>query len=150
MYVDGNTAIEIEAPESERKPNRVKTIREQKEEGIRRRQQLKAQRRTRALFYTLASAGTALVIGVMVLLLCSVIEYNTLTNEIEALTSELDTLTLQNDSIEYDIDSSVDINDIIDTATNDLGMVRSTSSQVVIYSEYDSEYIDRIAAIPTD
>lgn len=148
MYVDGNTVIEIEKEEHAGKVRREKTIEEQKLEGLKQRKRALAMRRNRAMVYAAAAAGGVVVAVIMVLLLCSVITYNTLTNEIESLTSELDTLTLQNDSTEYDIDSSVDLNNIIETATEELGMVRSTSSVVVTYSDADSEYVNKVAEIP--
>ena len=150
IYVDGNTAIKIEKEQPAKKSSRVKTIREQRLEGIRQRERARAQKKAKAMAYAAVCAAAALVISAMILLVCSMITYNTLTSEVESLTSELEELTLQNDSIEYEIDSSVDLNEIIETATEDLGMVRSTASQIVTYSDTDSEYVNQVAEIPAD
>lgn len=146
IYIEGNTAIEIE----EEKPARVRreaVIRRQREEGLRAH---RARKRELTRKTALAATGCVLVSSALVLLLSSVITYNTLTSEVQSLTNELNTLTMQNDSIEYDIDSSVDLNEIIDTATNELGMVQSSASQIVTYSDSKSEYIDQVAGIPTE
>ena len=153
IYVDGNTAIEIDEPQKKEpgeKEKRLKAIEEQKKAGIRARRHQQALRRNKACVIAAASLGGCIVLTVMILLLCSVITYNTITNEIETLSAQLDTLTLQNDSAQYDIDSSVELSEIIETATEELGMVRSTSSDVVIYSDTESEYVDQVAEIPKD
>lgn len=150
IYISGNTAIEIEKEEPVRKVRRVKTIKEQREEGLRRQAKKRAERQRALVRNALVVFGAAAFLNVVVLLLGSVITYNSLTKEISTLSSELDALTLQNDSIEYDIDSSVDLNTIIDTATNELGMVRSSSAQIITYSDSESEYIEQVAAIPTE
>lgn len=148
IYVSGNTAIEIEKDDASLKKGRVDEIDEQKREGARIRRIQKARAKNRAAVCAAAAIGGMICAGIMVLLLSSAITYNTLTDEIESLTSELDTLTLQNDSTQYDIDSAVDLNEIIDTATNELGMVRSTASAVVLYSDAETEYINQVAEIP--
>ena len=153
IYVDGNTAIEIDEPEKKEpdgKAKRLKAIEEQKKAGIRARRHQQALRRNKAVVAAAAALGGCIIATVMILLLCSMITYNTITNEIETLSAELDTLTLQNDSAQYDIDSSVELNEIIETATEELGMVRSTSSVVVTYSDTESEYIEQVAEIPKD
>ena len=150
IYVSGNTAAEIEKEEESQKAVRRALIEEQRREGLKRQAQKRAQKRERAFAYALAASACALVLGVMVLLLSSVITYNSLTKEISTLTAELETLVEENDSIEYDIDSSVDLSYVISVATTQLGMVRSTSSQVVTYSDPDSEYINQVADIPSN
>ena len=153
IYIDGNTAIEIEEPqkkEPDEKAKRLKAIEEQKKAGIRERRHQQALRRNKTAVVAAASLGGCIIAAVMILLLCSMITYNTISNEIETLSSELDTLTLQNDSVQYDIDSSVELSEIIETATEDLGMVRSTASAVVTYSDTESEYIEQVAEIPKD
>lgn len=104
-------------------------------------------RRLRAAAYT---AAGAVVLGICMLMLSAVIQNNNLSSEISTLEAELEELTAQNDSREYEIDSSVDLNDIIETATEELGMVRSTADQIITYSESDSEYVQQVAEIPDE
>lgn len=151
LYISGNTAIEIETGKEEKESaRRRRIIQEQRVEGLKIQKQQRAEKKARALRSAVIVSASAVVLGILVLLLSSVITYNSLTSEIESLTEELDTLTLQNDSVEYDIDSSVDLSYIIETATEELGMVRSSYSQVVTYSDSDSEYVNQIAEIPTE
>ena len=150
MYVSGNIAIEIEKEADSRPVRRTDVIERQRREGLRQQAQRRAQKRAKAFRYALASSACALILGVMVLLLSSVITYNSLTKEIASLTVELETLVEENDSIEYDIDSSVDLSYIIDVATNQLGMIRSTAAQVITYSDAESEYVNQVSDIPTN
>lgn len=148
VYVDGSTVVEIE--EEPQKAKRVKTIEQQRREGLKAAQEQKILNAKRNLKIALGCVGCAAVVAVMALLLTSAITYNTLTSEVDSLTAQLEELTLTNDSLEYDIDSSVDLSYIIDTATGELGMVKSTSSQIVTYSDAESEYVDQVAGIPTN
>ena len=150
MYVSGNIAIEIEKEADSRPVRRTDVIERQRREGLRQQAQRRAQKRAKAFRYALVSSACALILGVMVLLLSSVITYNSLTKEIASLTVELETLVEENDSIEYDIDSSVDLSYIIDVATNQLGMIRSTAAQVITYSDAESEYVNQVSDIPTN
>lgn len=74
----------------------------------------------------------------------------TLAEEVLEKENELDQLTVANDAREYEIGNSVDLNYIIDVATNELGMVRSNLSQVVTFRTRDTEYLQQVARIPTE
>ena len=73
---------------------------------------------------------------------------NSLKREVSEKEADVEVLTLENDSREYDINSSVDYNEIIRAATQELGMVRSNASQIVTYSVKNSEYLQQVAQVP--
>ena len=75
---------------------------------------------------------------------------NLLTDEITDLQNEIQEVSIGNDSHEFEIDSIVDMEYIVDSATNILGMVRSTPSQVVSYTASDNEYIQQVAEVPAN
>ena len=74
----------------------------------------------------------------------------TLADEVLEKENELDQLTVANDAREYEIGNSVDLNYIIDVATNELGMVRSNLSQVVTFKTRDTEYLQQVARVPSE
>ena len=113
-------------------------------------QELKTAAQRRRLMAAALTAAGAVVMCVCVLTLSAIIQNNSLTSEISELEETLEELVVQNDSIEYDIDSSVDLNEIIRAATEDLGMVRSSADQVITYEESDKEYVQQVAEIPEE
>ena len=75
---------------------------------------------------------------------------STLADEVALRESQLEELTVANDARKYEIDSSVDLNYVISVATEELGMVRSSLSQVVTYRTKDTEYLQQVAKVPAD
>ena len=49
-----------------------------------------------------------------------------------------------------DLNSAVDLNYVVQVATTELGMVRSTSGQIRTYDSSESEYVQQVAEIPTN
>jgi len=74
----------------------------------------------------------------------------TLAEEVRAKEDELDQLVVANDAREYEIGNSVDLNYIIEVATQELGMVRSNLSQVVTFRTKDTEYLQQVARVPVE
>ena len=67
---------------------------------------------------------------------------------ITSLEKSLDTITTQNDAIQYEIDSFVDVNYIIKTATEELGMVMVSRNQVITYDSVRNEYMEQYGDVP--
>lgn len=73
-----------------------------------------------------------------------------LKNDINKLEAQVSELRSQNDSKEYDLNSSVDLNYVVQVATQELGMVRSSAGQIRTYNSSESEYVQQVAEIPTE
>lgn len=69
-------------------------------------------------------------------------------NQITYLQSEIEVLTDENDAYEARINSSVNLNQIRDTAINQLGMVYPTEGQVVYYDLTEADYVRQYHDIP--
>lgn len=107
-------------------------------------------RRQKARLTFLGMTGAAVIIVLCAVTLMTIQDYNTLLSAVSAKESEIDDLTVYNDALEYEINSSVDYEQIIQTATENLGMVRVSASQIVTFGSSDSEYIQQVAAVPTE
>ena len=142
--VEGNVVRKAAAPE----PRLVPLKKSKKtSEMVSLRRQLKRQK---ARLTFLGMTGAVLIIGLCAVTLIAVQNYNTLLSAVSTKESEIDDLTIYNDALEYEIDSSVDYEHIIQVATEDLGMVRASASQIVTFGSNDSEYIQQVAAVPTE
>ena len=93
-------------------------------------------------------AAAAVVIGMGILLIAVIDKENTYSSKITSLESQIQKLSNQNDAREYEIDSSVDLDDVITRATEELGMVRSNASQIRTYTAKESEYLQQVAEVP--
>ena len=108
---------------------------------------LKAQR---ARFTLLGMAAGAVVIFLCAVTLRTLDCNSALSGEVSKLENQVESLTVYNDAREYEINNSVDLNEVITVATQEYGMVRSNASQIVYFSSRDSEYIQQVAAVPVD
>ena len=143
-YVDGNTIRKASAL--------PKHLPDKQEEIIRREKYQRNQRRVRninapfALFLVAVSIVT-LVLCVNYLKMQS--EISNRVRNIASLEKQLDTIHTQNNSIDYSINSYVDLEHIYQVATEELGMVRATKSQVSLYEHTNSEFIKQHRDIPS-
>ena len=110
----------------------------------------KALGRQKARFVALGIAASAAIISLCAVMLMTLQESSTLADEVALKEAQLEELTVANDARKYEIDSSVDLNYVITVATEELGMVRSSLSQVVTYSTKDTEYLQQVAKVPAD
>lgn len=62
----------------------------------------------------------------------------------------LQELKSQNDSLDYTINSFVDVENISKIATEQLGMVRASQSQISFYKSSESEYMKQFNNVPQD
>lgn len=69
-------------------------------------------------------------------------------DDIASMEKSVDKLATQNDSVDYSINSYVDINHIIQVATQELGMVKATKANVELYQSTEREYINQYKDIP--
>lgn len=69
-------------------------------------------------------------------------------HNIENLEAELEQLRAENDALETSIETSIDLNEIYEKATKDLGMVYARKDQVLLYDKTESEYVRQYEDIP--
>lgn len=153
-YVDGNAVRKLQAAQPARMPQQpvrkhIETQEDRREEKLRR----AGIRRTNRLNFFNTVAVTA-VVGVIFTIcfqylnLQSSVKNNA--SEVSELQSQLTQLTSENDENELAINSSIDYNQIYNTAVNDLGMVYPDRSQVVKYDPGVSEYVKQYQNVPSD
>ena len=77
-------------------------------------------------------------------------EINKVSDSIISMEKSIETLKAQNDAVEYEIDSSVDMNTIIKTATEELGMVQVNEDSIRFYTSTEGEYMKQFTDVPTE
>lgn len=116
-----------------------------RQEAIRR-----SARKRSAAKAVMLSGVIAVVVALCVVTLSVVAAHSQLERDINELEKTRASLKEVNDSKEYDIDSSVNLNEVIMAATGELGMVRSSAAQIITYETQDSEYVQQVSEIPTE
>ena len=150
IYVDGSAARQLETePVRKELTEREKAeLRRKRAAAVRREQR---QQRKQTIMKVLVTAPIAMIlIGMVLITLNGTIKSNELMDEISSLESEYSELQAQNDSKEYDINRSVDLGTVVQVATEELGMVRSSAGQIITYKTSESEYIQQMAEIPAN
>ncbi len=71
-------------------------------------------------------------------------------DSIIAMEKSIETLRAQNDAIEYEINSSIDMDTIINTATQELGMVQVTEDTIRFYRSTEGEYMRQFNDVPAE
>ncbi|MCF0142404.1 MAG: hypothetical protein HUJ75_03395 [Parasporobacterium sp.] len=97
-------------------------------------------------FLLIVAAALAMIFMILTLS----VQNNQLNRDINSLEAQIEELSARNDSKEYDMNSSVDLNEVIKIATEELGMQRANPSQIRTYSSSSSEYVKQIAEIPAE
>lgn len=97
----------------------------------------------------LAVIGSVILFGCCALTLWTKSLNARLADEIMELQEELDTLRKDNDAREENMETSVDLDKIIETAVNELGMQRPRNDQIVYIKSEEDEYIRQVSAVPT-
>ena len=144
IFTEGNT-VRVEVISE---PDVIRLPRERTERQ--RQVSQKVHRQKVLLAFAVGLAATVLLVALCVVMLNISGENSGLKKEISALESSISELKSQNDSKEYDLNCSVDLNYIVQVATGDLGMVRSSSGQIRTYNSSASEYVQQVAEIPTE
>lgn len=75
-------------------------------------------------------------------------EISEIKSNIHSLKSNIEVISSQNDAISYDIDAYIDINRIIDTAVNELGMIMANEEQVKYFQKNVDEFMNQYADVP--
>ena len=109
----------------------------------------KVSRQKRMISVFVIVAAAVLLVALCVAMLGIAGENNGLKREINVLEAQVSELKSQNDSRAYDLNSAVDLNYVVQVATTELGMVRSTAGQIRTYDSSESEYVQQVAEIPT-
>ena len=144
IFADGNT-IRLA---NEAEPVRIRLPRERTERQRQASRKVSRQKKMISVFLT--GIAAVLLVALCITMLTIAGENNGLKTEISRLESQVSELKSQNDSRQYDLNSAVDLNYVVQVATTELGMVRSTSGQIRTYSTAESEYIQQVAEIPTE
>ena len=71
-------------------------------------------------------------------------------SNINSLKSQIEVQASQNDAVSYDIDAYIDINRIINVATNELGMVMANEDQIRYFQKHVDEFMNQYADVPQD
>lgn len=75
-------------------------------------------------------------------------EITEIKSNISSLRSNIEVVSSQNDAISYDIDAYIDINRIIDVATNELGMIMANENQIKYFQKNVDEFMNQYADVP--
>lgn len=141
-YVDGNTVCKIAVPVEY--PERKQEKRPERKQGHRR-----SYRQSEGLEMSLSYVAFLFVMVVIIVASC--VNYLDVNSQISQTNREiskaqkvLDTLVTKNDATEYEIDSYIDVEYIISTAKEELGMVVAGKDQVKFYESSDSEYMNQL------
>ncbi len=142
-YIDGNVVRHIQT-----EPGRERQQRARRPQAVNTRRN-----REKALNMTMPYVMFLMVAAVASVFLC--VQYLQLqalgTNyrsDIAALESTLSEAKLANDSAYEEAVSSVSMEEIKETAINELGMVYANEGQVIVYSSQDRDYIRQYEEIP--
>lgn len=141
-YVDGNTVRKIAVPVEY--PDRRQEKRPERKQGHRR-----SYRQSEGLEMSLSYVAFLFVMVVIIVASC--VNYLDVNSQISQTNREiskaqkvLDTLVTKNDATEYEIDSYIDVEYIINTAKEELGMVVAGKEQVKFYESSESEYMNQL------
>ena len=151
-YIEGNAVRKVQEV-----PERHRELREKHRELEKKNNRRKAAQRNkqRELKMSLGYASFLIVASLVMVLVCvqylrvqtSIISRQ---EEIVNVKSELNTLISQNDAIEYNVDSFIDVENIIEVATKELGMVKAGEDQISLYERSESEYMKQVEDIPNE
>lgn len=150
-YTEGNTVRKVAAPlERPKRPESTPNSREASHRENRR-----SYRKADNLEMSLPYVAFLMAMVVMIVVSCvKYLDMNAQSSDnnakIAALTTKLDTLVTKNDAMEYEIDGFIDVDYIINTAINELGMVVAGKDQVTFYDNTPSEYMNQLNDIPED
>lgn len=152
-YTEGNTVRKMAAPLE--RPKRPSSAPREEERRERRREHRRSYRKADDLEMSLPYVAFLFVMVIMIVMSCvKYLDMNSQLSEnnskIATLQTKLDTLVTKNDAMEYEINGFIDVDYIIDTALNELGMIVAGKEQVTFYDNTPSEYMNQLNDIPED
>lgn len=101
-------------------------------------------------FVVFLSAMVCILIGLSVNYLNYQADITKAKSNINLLKSNVEVLASQNDAVSYDIDAFIDINRILDVATNELGMVMSNDENIRYFKKNVDEFMNQYADVPEE
>ncbi|MDY5577169.1 MAG: hypothetical protein SPF70_06780 [Lachnospiraceae bacterium] len=101
-------------------------------------------------FVVFLSAMVAILLTLSVKYLNYQADISETKSNINSLKSNVEVLNSQNDAIAYDIEAYIDINRIINVATNELGMVMADQSQIKYFEKNVDEFMNQYADVPEE
>lgn len=101
----------------------------------------------RIIFLFLISAA---LIASCIFLLSVRSEISSTNSQITTLQSELQSLRADNDAMEVHLNESIDLTEIYNIATTELGMVYPSDENVILYHRSDGGYVRAYEQIPTE
>lgn len=149
-YVDGNTVRKVNY-EPQRKTNyRPKPTSTEKKKNSRNISKNVEREKAFSLGYMVVLVGmVACVLFFCVNYLRVQAQITSQKKAIASSQEELSSLKDENKIAQDRIDSSVDLNDIYKTATEELGMVYADSSKVIYYDKVNPDYLKQYEDIPS-
>lgn len=152
FYFEGNAVRKMEAMPDYRQERKRREEREQQEE-LRRRQRAAYRNRERELrmsrsyvaFLTMAVMVFGIFTGTYVKIQSDV---TSRMNTIASLESQIADLRAENDEAFKRINTTVDLDQIKDTAINEFGMFYATEEQIIYYTVENDDYMNQYGAIP--
>ena len=143
-YINGNVVRRVEAVPKRREERRTRQV----QTNVKRnRERQRNVNRPYAIFLTLACIATVVVCVNYLQLQAEGITYR---NKIANLESTLTSMKLTNDNAYEDVISSVSMDQIKETAINELGMSYATEGQIRTYDSQDGDYIRQYMEVPTE
>lgn len=149
-YIDGNAVRKVQGVPERHKELREKHLEIEKKNSRKKAAQRNLQRELKMSFSYVVFLVMASVIMVSVCVQYLRVQTSIISRqeEIVEVKSELNTLISQNDAIEYNVDSYIDVENIIKIATRELGMIKAGEEQISLYERSESEYMKQIEDIP--
>lgn len=148
-YTDGNTVRKVARPAVNAVPNYIEP--ERRQETHKRTYKNPNEGLTISIPYVMFLLASACAI----ILLC--IQYINLNSEISKINDSIvsmekstATLKAQNDAVEYEINNIVDMDTILKTAKEELGMVQVNENSIRFYTSTDGEYMKQFSDVPVD
>ena len=152
-YTEGNVVRKMAAPLE--RPKRPSSVPNETRRDEKRREYRRSYRKADDLQMSLPYVAFLFVMVIMIVVSCvKYLDMNSQASEnkakIATLQTKLDTLVTKNDAMEYDIKGYVDVEYIMNTAINELGMVVAGKEQVSFYDNTPSEYMNQFNDIPEE
>lgn len=142
MYVTGNTARQLEVV-PERKAEQPK---KELSHAARRNREKASQMSIGYVMFLSVVTIVAVYVCVTYLKLHS--DISATSSNVTKLKSEINALQVENDALGYSINSYTDVDNIVRIATEELGMVQASKSQVSFYKSSESEYMKQFTDVP--
>lgn len=144
-YIDGNTARRLN--EQPQIPKRTKkNIQEQpKQAPVRHKKRVSAFDLKYTLFLVVS---VGITLGTCFMYLHSNSALSDAKQNVTALQTQLQTLQEQNTSLKGSLNPSIDLDQIYQIATGELGMVYADESQIIYYNSSNDDYVRQYESIP--